>query len=432
MRAHRTPRLKRFFKSLSQCTGGNAMMFVALGLPVLIGGAGYGLDMAQLYMWKRELQHSVDQAALAGAYALADNPSSTNYSTRAQQEFDANQKVTAGFASTPAISLVSYNGGDNNAVLVSANASKLLPFSGFLINKPLFIQVRAEAKYAVGATYKACLMTLKQNGTTFTVGGNATVHAKCGLGALSCSDDAITVGGSATVDTNSIVACGTVQVPTSLNDVVTEHANLSNPFTNVPVPQPTDSTARTYSCPKKGSAILSPGVYKGGINAKCNTTFNPGIYVIDGGTLDLTDQKAAVTGLGVMFVLKNGATISLSGQGNSGTINLSPMESGDFAGTVNDAYKDTYAGMLFFEDPTGQTTPVTDKIVGNANASIRGTMYLPNSNVTISGNSSTNPMCFQIWSSTISISGSATLTTTCSADDTLTAGTTAGGVSLVL
>jgi len=75
---------------------------------------------------------------------------------------------------------------------------------------------------------------------------------------------------------------------------------------------------------------------------------------------------------------------------------------------------------------------VTDKIVGNANASIRGTMYLPNSNVTISGNSSTNPMCFQIWSSTISISGSATLTTTCSADDTLTAGTTAGGVGLVL
>ena len=141
--------------------------------------------------------------------------------------------------------------------------------------------------------------------------------------------------------------------------------------------------------------------------------FASGIYVIDGGTLDLTDQKAHVTGNNVMFVLKNGATISMTGQGNSGTINLSPMEAGDFAGDLNAGNADMYANMLVFEDATGQTSQVSDKLNGNANISMRGTIYLPNGNVTIKGNSSTNPLCFQIWSNTITISGSTTLSTTC-------------------
>lgn len=435
MRAHRTPKMKRLFRSLASNTSGNAMLFTALALPVLVGAAGYGTDMAQLYMWKRELQHSVDQAALAGAYALADDPHSTNYETRAQQEFDANQDRTADFATTPSISLARYNvkaTDDPNSVVVSASATKRLPFSGFLIDKPLTVQVSAQATFAAGATYKACLMALKEGeGSTFSVGGSAVVHAKCGLGALSCEDNAITVDGSATVDTDSIATCGTVDVPESLEGVVTEHANVSNPFDDLPAPQPSDSTARTYTCPKKGTAYLSPGVYKGGINAKCDIVFSAGIYVIDGGTLDLTDQKANITGTNVMFVLKNGASLALSGQGNKGTIDLSPMQAGDFVGTANEDYKDMYGGMLFYEDASGQTSPVTQSITGNANVSIRGTMYLPNSNVEIKGNSSTNPLCFQIWSSTIDISGNATLSTTCTSDEANNAGSIAGGVRLV-
>ena len=60
-----------FFKRLMRNKGGNAVLLTALGMPVLIGAAGYAMDMAQMYAWKRELQHSVDQAALAGAWALA-------------------------------------------------------------------------------------------------------------------------------------------------------------------------------------------------------------------------------------------------------------------------------------------------------------------------------------------------------------------------
>lgn len=435
MRAFGTPFLKRFITRLANESGGNALLMMALGLPVLVGAAGYGTDMAQLYMWKRELQHSVDQAALAGAYALADDAHSTNYSTRAQQEFDANQDRTSDFSTTPAISLARYNvenTEDPNSVIVSASATKRLPFSGFLINSALTIHVSAQATFAKGATYKACLMTLKEGESqTFTIQGNATVKAACGLGAMSCEDDALTIDGSASVTTDSIVTCGTVSVPSSLDGKVAEHAHLSNPFKDLPAPQPPSDTAKTFSCPKKGTANIAPGRYTGGINAKCDVTFASGVYVIDGGTLDLTDQKATVTGTKVMFVLKNGANLKLGGSGNSGTINLSPMEAGDFVGTANEAYKDMYGGMLFYEDDTDQTDPVGQTINGNASISVRGIFYMPNSDVTVNGNSSTNPLCFQIWSSTMKISGNTKLTTTCSSNQTITAGEDAGGVKLV-
>ena len=74
---------RAFFKRLLSDASGNAVLLTALGMPVLVGAAGYAMDMAQMYAWKRELQHSVDQAALAGAWALAYNKNSQNYECHA-------------------------------------------------------------------------------------------------------------------------------------------------------------------------------------------------------------------------------------------------------------------------------------------------------------------------------------------------------------
>ena len=84
-----------FIKRLIGDKSGNAVLFTALGMPVLIGAAGYALDMAQMYAWKRELQQSVDQAAMAGAWALAYDEDTTTWQTRAQQEYDAYLKLMA-------------------------------------------------------------------------------------------------------------------------------------------------------------------------------------------------------------------------------------------------------------------------------------------------------------------------------------------------
>ena len=165
MTATKIPFLKRLVGEKS----GNAVLFTALGMPVLIGAAGYAMDMAQMYAWKRELQHSVDQAALAGAWALAYDKNTQSWSRRAQQEYDANQLMMADHDTAPSIQLGSYGGQTNNSVIVSSRVTKRLPFSGFLVNKSMTVFASAQATYAEGGTYQACLMALKKGeGGTFS------------------------------------------------------------------------------------------------------------------------------------------------------------------------------------------------------------------------------------------------------------------------
>ena len=427
--------LASLLKRLAEQQLGQAAVIVALAMPALIGAAGYAVDLGQVYIWKRELQHSVDQAAIAGAWTLAYNKNANNYSTRALQEYNANQVYTKNFDATPTVQLGSFGTGSNNSVIVASSVTKQLPFSGYLIGKPLRIAARAQATFAQGGNYHACLMTLKKNqSATFTIGGNATVNASCGLGALSCEPDTITIDGSSNVNTDSIVTCGTASVPTSLQSKVTEYASgISNPFEGLPVPTPTDNSSKSLNCPAngKGTQNITPGRYTGGFSVTCKVVMAKGIYVIDGGVMDLTSNKGDITGTGVMFVLKNGASLLMGGSGNGGIVNLSPMEAADFVGTANEPYKNLYAGMLVYEDKTGQTSSVAHQFNGNADVTVRGTFYLPNGDLTVNGNSNTTPLCFQLWASTLKISGNTTITTTCTNTQANSAGSSAGGVRLV-
>ena len=461
MRKSKSRKLAR----LLGCTSGNATLMVALGMPALIGAAGYGIDMAQLYMWKRELQHSVDQAALAGAWTLAYDSTATNYEKRALQEFNGNQNQTEAFDTTPIVKLGSYDGGVDNSVIVVASAYKKLPFSSFLSDKPMFVRVAAQATFGEAATDKVCLLALKKGDDgTFTVGGNATVNASCGLGALSCEDDALTIDGSADVTTDKIVVCGTADVPAELQTKLAEgRTYLADSFDGLPPPvmSQSEDTAKTFTCPAngKGNNNVTPGRYTGGWNVTCKVTMQEGVYVIDGGVLDLTSNKGSLLGTKVLFVLRNGAQLRLGGmgkQGNDGTwtyddtdgaaINLSPLEASYFTGTVNEPYADQYAGLLFYEDKKdysqaesgtdwsdipNRTTPTSHVINGNSRIAIRGTFYLPNGNVQINGNSAANSLCFQLWAYTLKITGNTTLTTQCTSDETNIAGEIEAGVRLV-
>lgn len=425
----------KLLKRLIAQKAGQATLIVGLAMPALLGGIGYTVDLAQLYVWKREVQHSVDQAAIAGAWTLAYNSGANNYQQRALQEYNANQVYTASFDATPSVQLGNYGSSTNNSVIVSSSVTRMLPFSGYLTGKALTIGATAQATFTRGATYQACLLTLKKGvGATFTVGGSAVVNASCGLGALSCEPSAITIGGSSTVNTNSIVTCGTADVPTNLQSKVTDYATgLSNPFEALPPPTPPSGASKTLKCPAsgKGTLNITPGTYKGGFSVTCKVVMAKGVYVIDGGVLDLTSNKGNITGNGVLFVLKNGAQMVMGGSGNGGIVNLSPMEAADFVGTANETYKDLYAGMLVYEDKTGQTTPVDHKFNGNADVSVRGTFYLPNGDLTVNGNSSTTPLCFQLWASTLKINGNTSISTTCTNSQTNSAGSSAAGVRLV-
>ncbi len=431
-----TRSLFRMVRDFRKHISGNATMLVAAGMPAIIGSAGLAVDTAQWYLWKNELQHAVDQAALSGAYAMSNADSKANYRQRAEQEFDTNLQITTDIATEPSIRLANFAGGSSNSVVVSASASKLLPFSGFLTGSAATIAVNAQAAFTPGGNYKACLVATDDDGTAIEIGGNATVKAQCGLAALSCSEDAIEIDDSATVLTDSIATCGKADVPEDLEDVVTEDVKgLTDTFKDLPTP--TNTTAKSYDCKSVGTgknksnlASLTPGTYKGGITVKCTTVLSSGIYVIDGGILDLS-ANYNVTGSNVLFVLKNGASIKFGGEGNGNRISLSPMQAADFAGTNVASYADRFAGMLVFESRDNKESNQGHILNGNSNSLIEGTIYLPANGIKVLGTADVTAECLQISAKTIKISGGAYLETLCPVDKTLEAGTSIAKVRLV-
>ncbi|HKT86223.1 MAG TPA: TadE/TadG family type IV pilus assembly protein [Novosphingobium sp.] len=424
-------------RKLCSNLSGNVAVIVAVGMPALIGAAGLAIDVAQWYTWKREVQHSVDQAALGGAWALSNPDSKDNYQTRAKQEFDANQAITKDFTSPPTITLAGYAGGTDNSVLVTATASKQLPFSGFLMGSAVQILVKAQASFAPGGNYHACLTATSETGTGLDIGGNADVRAQCGLAALSCDDNAIQIDGSAKVLTDSIATCGTADVPDENQDVVTEKVTvLKDPLAGLnPPDNPTKGD--DYSCKGVGKgakattqATISAGTYTGGITIKCTTVLNPGIYVIDGGVLDLT-ANYNVTGTNVMFVLKNGAKIKFGGNGNDNKVTLSPMQESDFAGGAYAANASDYAGILVFEDRNNNPANPGHELNGNSKSLIEGQIYLPSGEMTVLGTAKVAAQCLQITATKIHIKGNAFLETLCPTDETNAVGSSDAKIRLV-
>lgn len=426
-------KIRNFLNRLRDCKSGNALIIVATGMPVLIGGAGFAVDTAQWYMWKRELQHAVDQAAYAGAFARSNPDTEDTYSQRAEQEYDANIQKVIDFDSEPQISLTDYAGGTDNSVLVTATASKELPFSSFIMNgKSATIRATAQASFLAGGQYNACLVSLREDGTGTAIGGNATVNAKCGLAALSCSEDgspAIVIDSNATVDTDSIAACGTVDAENN-EDVVSEGISGLFDFYKDLEP-PTNDTDREYNCEGKGKnkqASLLPGTYDE-LAVTCTTVLASGIYVIDGGVLDLS-ANYNVTGNGVMFVLKGGARLKLGGSGSDNKLNLTPMDAADFAGTPYADQADDLSDILIFETRDNNATQ-SHVLNGNSDSLIEGLIYLPDGNLQVNGTADVAAQCLQISAYTIDIRGGAFLETLCPIDESTEVGNTVADIRLV-
>lgn len=526
-------RICRTIRAIGRCRKGNTALLVALGMPVLIGGVGMGVDVAQWYMWKRELQYAVDQAAIAGAWARTDEDTQETFEDRARQEFSANLSVLQGTTTEPAVSLANFAGGVDNSVVVSANTSRELPFTSFFMDSAADINAYAQASFSEGATFTSCLIALDEDESgAVTIGGTSVLTAGCGLAALSTSDTAITVNGTPTIDAGWIISAGGIDdwLKENTDDTIMEYmSGLYDPFEELSPPNPAETQVqRTYSCAatpdstvadisktivtsysywrginnrnavqvtydgaqqsltetetliaqtvpngttegyvsegttntwtsfKSGqgnqtihekktvtttathtNVVVTPGIPTGtvqpgtytGIHVSCDTIFRPGVYVIDGGGLQITGQYE-VTGSAVMFVLKNGAWIDIAGGAD---INLTAMQASDLISRgvpAVDANK--LAGMLVFEDRDSDGSSKT-KINGNANTLLNGTIYLPVSSIDFAGTAGVSSQCLMIAAAQINLTGNANMTTFCppSQSSEITVVNTKGKVKLV-
>jgi hypothetical protein len=173
----------------------------------------------------------------------------------------------------------------------------------------------------------------------------------------------------------------------------------------------TTTTTKTYTdinAPSNGNGIALPGTYAG-FNVRCDTVMASGIYVIDGGVFKVNADTSLV-GSGVMFVLKNGASINIAG---SAKIALSAMnEAQMLAAGIPAADVDALLGMLIFEDPD---SPGSDEsqITGSSSAVFDGIIYLPNSPLKIAGTPKGNSQCMVIATKTLQFAGTTDVSSLC-------------------
>jgi len=155
-----------------------------------------------------------------------------------------------------------------------------------------------------------------------------------------------------------------------------------------------------------------PGTYTGGIKVGCQTTFAKGVYIIDGGGLEI-DGQYDVAGAGVMFVLKNGAYIKINGGTN---VNLTAIQASDLiARGISESEANKLAGMLVFEDRNSPGTTNKNNINGNTSTVLNGTIYLPKSAIDFTGTATVTSQCLMIAAANIKITGTANMTTFCPA-----------------
>lgn len=175
-------------------------------------------------------------------------------------------------------------------------------------------------------------------------------------------------------------------------------------------------------------ATLNQGTYTGGFQTRCNTVFNPGVYVINGGEIRINAQHQ-VTGAGVLIVLKNGATLHING---GASINLTAATSAQLMniGGLSASQATQFAGMLVFEDRASQGG--SSILNGTANTILNGKIYLPKSDITFSGTAGVTSACLLIAASNITLTGTTDMSTFCPPGMTNTDEVTSGQATIKL
>lgn len=417
--------LKRL-RSLGRDEGGNTLALGAVALPFMIGGAGLAIDTVQISLAKRELQRAADSAAMAGVYAINQNPSSTG-TTRttlarngATRDLQINNDVPL---STPAVienaPTAGTRSGDSNAVRVQLTANRTLSFFSFFDATPTTLRVEATAAIVREGSF--CMLSLEDTAVAgVTIGGNATINIGCGISTNSRAASAITATGSSSVIASPIMAVGGVPAGNFNNSTLIPYAPVQDdPFAHIPTPTPANCVAPPDSQPNKDVPITTstPGYtsatrsfcFSGGWDVKGNVTLDfaePTIVYIDGGTLSFGSQ-AHVVARNVTFILTS--TNATSDPSSIATLNMNGGADLD----INAPTTGLYADIAFYEDrraPLGRTITYN----GNSGSTINGAMYFPRSKFSYLGTAQTSATCIQLVARRLDFSGNGTIRNSCS------------------
>jgi Putative Flp pilus-assembly TadE/G-like len=396
---------------------GAYLIIAGLLMPVLVGFVGLGTDATLWYNQHRKMQDTADSAAVSAATAFSNGVNNVTPQANAVASsygfVNGTNSVTVTVNQPP---LSGTNKATAGAIEVIVAQPQRRLFSVVFGSGQAAVSARAVAAATAGT---GCVLTLDKTlkGAATDVGAPAVVLTGCSLFDNSNSSSALSVGGAATLTALSVSVVGGISgaggittTPTTGN-ITTGAAPTADPYANTSFP-PMPASGPNPS-PIHTTVTLSPGTYSGGLqlHASANVTLNPGIYYLDGGSLDV-NASATLTGTGVTIVFTgsgaNWATATING---GATVNLTAPTTG------------STSGIVFFGDrnmPNGTAFTLN----GGSSQTFGGAIYLPEAAVTINGASASGDpnACTQLVADTIKFSGNANFAVNCTGKGTKSIG----------
>ncbi|WP_179294641.1 pilus assembly protein TadG-related protein, partial [Mesorhizobium sp. WSM3879] len=388
-------RIRQLTRAAGRDAAGNVAVIFALTLPIVVGGAGLGVETSYWYYSSLKLQATADAAAYAGALEKVAGSSTAAITTAATQSATdnglANVTITVHTPPTSGSHMT------NKAVEVILNQSLDRMFTAIFSESK--VPERARAVALITDASKACVLALNPSAYQAALfSGNTSVKLTgCSVMSNSAQADAVKVQGSAALQADCLIAVGGVSlgnpVTTVCKSPITQALPASDPFSNLPAPA-AGNPCKTVNG-SKTSQTLQPGTYCSGMDLKGNVTLQPGTYVVQGSLK--VNAGAVVSGTGVTLFMSGSNTVSMNG---NATVTLSAPTSG------------TYSGVLFYGDRTGTSTSSTFN--GTASSLLTGAIYFPKQQVNYLGNFSGSGGCTQVVADKIQWSGSTTIKQNCS------------------
>jgi Flp pilus assembly protein TadG len=389
------PRIVRTAFHFALSRRGNVAIMTALVAPALVGFCAFGAETGYWYYRQRSIQAAADIGAFNATMSLRSGASSSTVTTVATTDSASNGWVQPRGTITVHTPPTSGSNQNTRSVEVILTENETRFFTALFSSTPVTVRSRAVGTYNL--QQNACMLGLDPslpNDVQFW--GNADANfTGCNIVSDSNASNAFAVGGSARVTVPCVDTVGGDSVSAGLTltscSQVTNHAPpVADPYAGVPTPAVTGACA---GGPSGGS--LSPGRFCGGLTLQNTVALQPGVYVIDGGTLKM-NANAVLTGSGVTFFLTNGATVQMNG---GAQVTLSAPTTG------------SYKGLVFYGDRSQPSA--VNKINGNSSSTITGAIYFPSQEVDFLGNFSGSNGCTQVVADKIYYTGSATFQTNC-------------------
>ncbi|MBT7581867.1 MAG: hypothetical protein HN572_02825 [Kordiimonadaceae bacterium] len=421
---------------------------------MFMGFAGLAFDTSLWLMERRTYQHTVDSAAIAGAYALKANENITllGITTDAEEDaalngFTVGGNNTLDVQNPPTAGAFTTNPRAVRAVLTSTVDGFFSQFFGY---DNLTVDTVATAGIFAVEGAVGCIIGL--SGTlrnTVNITGSNTTSVGCAVVSNSTHASGLSVGGNGELEATDLIANEGIRIygsadTSSVENIDPNQGVQADPYDHLEIPGTDEIPVCTedktnYTFPANpadlevgddpfydgvgdaelGTYVLTPGRYCGGLNMGMNSATKgdvilmPGVYIMDAGDFDIGSQaEVFAEGVTIILTADNPADIGNVDINGGAGVTLSAQTTEQINAAWNPSELDPsptalgeYAGVLIYQDRDAPYESNSNTINGGSTMTFNGAVYFPKQEITFVGTAGMDNDCARVIGNQVTLSG---------------------------